>query len=54
MERVSCKKWRKVDIEKGKYMSASQLVMDDGGCSDAAAVNGACIMMTHKFAMGPP
>ncbi len=53
-EKVHTKAWRRVDATKGKYMSASQLVNDDGGWSDPAAVRGAYMLMLKCLAMGKP
>jgi hypothetical protein len=53
-ERLYSKAWKRVDTTKGKYMSASQLVLDDGGWSDEFAVDGAQKLIEKAIAMGEP
>lgn len=53
-ERVYSKIWKRVDTTKGKYLSASQLVLDDGGWSDEFAVEGAQKLIEKAIAMGDP
>ena len=53
-ERVFKKSWRRIDATKGKYMSVSQLVADDGGWSDPEAVLGTQRLIEKAVAMGDP
>ena len=53
-ERVFKKSWRRIDATKGKYMSVSQLVADDGGWSDPEAVLGSQRLIEKAVAMGDP
>jgi hypothetical protein len=53
-ERVYSKTWKRVDTTKGKYLSASQLVLDDGGWNDKYAVEGAQKLIEKAIAMGDP
>jgi len=53
-ERVESKRWRRIVITKGEYLTASQLIMTDGGWQDNMAVAGAARLMKHNLAMGEP
>jgi hypothetical protein len=52
--KVHSKSWKRVDTTNGKYMSASQLVIDDGGWDDEFAVGGAQKLIEKAIAMGDP
>ena len=53
-ERTESKAWRRIDVDKGTYMTISQLVMDDGGWDDPHARAGADRLMRQNMAMGGP
>ena len=38
----------------GKYLSSSQLILDDGGFNDPEAVEGAMRLMKKAYSMGDP
>ena len=48
------KRWRRIDITKGEYLTASQPIMTDGGWQDNVAVAGAARLITLNLAMGEP
>ena len=53
-EKIHKKSWKRVDLTKGDYLSASQLVISDGGWSDPEAVKGAQRLIEKAVAMGTP